>query len=644
MHRRPIRRATILAITGVLILAGTAFADQLLADGDLATGGIQGTKFLGNVAPGAEVSADVEFTLTCVLLSHVNVGQTVNLTWSGLGSKPPGGEIVSVTAGSVGPVTITDGWAADGSGCPSPVPSLVGTVRSHVTLRAPTTVGPNYMYTIVYDRSLTPADPVTDGSAFSRTATQVSFTLNVVNTAPTLTVPASHSEEGNTTGGWIADWSGVSATDIEDDPDPTPSCNPPAGTMLLLDVTTTVTCSVTDSGGATTTRSFDVTVVDTTPPVLNGMPGDVSLTTGDPSGAVATYASPTASDIVDPSPSVQCAPSSGSTFPVGSNTVTCTATDGSGKSSSGTFLVTVDYVAPPNTAPTLTVPTSFVVEGNTVGGWLGPWTGVGATDVEDDPDPVPTCDPVAGTVSPVGTTTVSCFVTDSGGLTTSASFDATVTDTTAPILTNLPGDQTVPTADPTGTTLVYAPPSAADIVDSHPVAGCLPASGTHIGVGTTTVNCTVTDASGNTAHGSFDVTVVLVTQHTASAIWGEPIAGNETTFIANRGRTIPLKVELFVDGVAATSGDASVTLSPCATGSGLSLALTHGGGRWNASLDTSALDGSCYTVTASIDGLTAGAFRLEIRGDTASARAKPKAATTTTTTTIPPKVGPKKPR
>ena len=639
MYRRSIRRATILAITGVLVFAGTAFADQLLADGNLDSGGIQGTKFLGNVAAGAEVSADVEFTLNCVLLGHVNVGQTVNLTWSGLGSEPAGGSIVSVTAGSVGPITAADGWATDGSGCPSPVPSIIGTVRSHVTLRAPTTVGP-HMYTIVYDRSLTPADPSSDGSAFSRTATQVSFTLNVVNTAPTLIVPASHSEEGNTTGGWIADWSGVSATDINDDPDPTPSCNPPDGSILLLDVATTVTCSVTDANAATTTRTFAITVVDTTPPVLNGMPGDISLTTGDPSGAVATFASPTATDIVDPSPIVQCALSSGSTFPVGINTVTCTATDGSGNNSNGTFLVTVDYIAPPNTAPTLTVPPSLTVEGNTIGGWLGPWVGVGATDVEDDPDPVPTCDPVAGTVIPVGTTTVSCSVTDSGGLRTSASFDATVTDTTAPILTNLTGDQTVPIADPTGTTLVYAPPSAADIVDSHPVAGCLPASGTHIGVGTTTVNCTATDANGNTAHGSFDVTVVLVTQHTASAIWGEPIAGNETTFIANRGRTIPLKVELFVDGVAATSGDASVTLSPCATGSGLSLALTHGGGRWNASLDTSALDGSCYTVTASIDGLTAGAFRLEIRGDTVSARAKPKAATTSLDT----KGGPKKPR
>jgi HYR domain len=553
MHGRRLRRATALAFAAVMIFAGTAFADQLLGDADLVKPLIQGAKFLGNYGPGAEVTADVEFTLTCVGLGHVDVGQTVLISKSDIESKPLDGAIVSVTPSSIGP--ITDGWGVDTQGCPSPVPSIVGATRSTVTLRAPTTTGNGYTYTIVYDRSLSPGN-ASDGSAFSRTATQVSFTLNVVgNTPPTLTVPPSVTVQGNTTGGWIADWSGVgvSATDPEDNPDPTPTCTPAAGNVVPFG-TTNVSCSVIDSAGASATGGFTITVT--------------------------------------------------------------------------------------NTAPTLTVPSSFSVEGNTTGGWLGPWTVLGATDVEDDPDPIATCDPVAGTVLPVGITTVTCSVTDSGRLTTSASFDVTVTDTTAPVLTNLTGDQTVPTSDPAGTTLVYAPPSAADIVDSHPVAACLPTSGTHIGVGTTTVNCTATDASGNTAHGSFDVTVVFVAPHTASAIWGEPIAGNGTTFIANRGRTIPLKVELFVDDVAATSGDASVTLSPCATGSGLILALTPGGGRWNASLDTTALDGSCYTVTASIDGLTAGAFRLELRGDPTPVRSKNSA----TASPLPKKTGQLKPR
>jgi len=128
------------------------------------------------------------------------------------------------------------------------------------------------------------------------------------------------------------------------------------------------------------------------------------------------------------------------------------------------------------------------------------------------------------------------------------------------------------------------------------------------------VSYNATDASGNPAQDSFEVTVIYVSPHVATAIWGEPVAGANATFTANRGRTIPIKVELFVDGEVRASGDAELVLSPCATGSGLRLALAPGNGRWNVGLDTSALDGSCYTVTATIDGLDAGSFRLELRG------------------------------
>jgi hypothetical protein len=66
------------------------------------------------------------------------------------------------------------------------------------------------------------------------------------------------------------------------------------------------------------------------------------------------------------------------------------------------------------------------------------------------------------------------------------------------------------------------------------------------------------------------------------------------------------------------------------------MALSFSGGRWNASLDTTALVGSCHTVAASINGLQAGAFQLELRG------AEPlKANGQTTTTTAQPTKTPK---
>jgi HYR domain len=58
-----------------------------------------------------------------------------------------------------------------------------------------------------------------------------------------------------------------------------------------------------------------------------------------------TFENPTATDIVDASVPVSCDPSSGSTFPAGTTTVTCTATDDSGNSTSASFTVTVSRLA-----------------------------------------------------------------------------------------------------------------------------------------------------------------------------------------------------------------------------------------------------------------------------------------------------------
>ena len=59
---------------------------------------------------------------------------------------------------------------------------------------------------------------------------------------------------------------------------------------------------------------------------------------------------------------------------------------------------------------------------------------------------------------------------------------------------------------------------------------------------------------------------------------------------------------------------ATLAVAPCGGGESVVLAMTYDGGRWDVLLDTSALAGACHTVTASIDGLAAGSFRLELRG------------------------------
>jgi hypothetical protein len=270
-----------------------------------------------------------------------------------------------------------------------------------------------------------------------------------------------------------------------------------------------------------------------------------------------------------------------------------------------------------NTPPTLHLPADFQAEATSPAGAAVAWS-ASATDAEDASPPTPTCAPASGSTFPLGPTTVQCSVADGGGLPDSGSFTVTVVDSTAPSLV-VPADRSVVTDDPSGTTLSYPPPTATDLVDPAPTVACLPASGTHVAVGTTTVSCTARDTFGNHAEASFTVAVAYVPAAGPaiawSAMWGEPVATAGSTFVANPGRTVPVKVELLADGVRQTHGSAVLTLATCGGAAVGSMAMSWGGGRWNASLDTGSLGGpGCYTATASLDGNVAGSFRIDLRG------------------------------
>jgi probable HAF family extracellular repeat protein len=78
---------------------------------------------------------------------------------------------------------------------------------------------------------------------------------------------------------------------------------------------------------------------DTTPPKIDVPSGLTADATG-PAGAAVTYMV-TAADETDPKPTVLCNPPSGSTFPIGTTTVNCTAKDASGNQSTASFTVRV---------------------------------------------------------------------------------------------------------------------------------------------------------------------------------------------------------------------------------------------------------------------------------------------------------------
>ncbi len=115
-----------------------------------------------------------------------------------------------------------------------------------------------------------------------------------------------------------------------------------------------------------------------------------------------------------------------------------------------------------------------------------------------------TCSPASGSVFAKGTTTVTCTSGTGGGV---GSFTVTVNDTQAPVIV-CPANITVSTATNTcAATVTYATPTVTDNCPGVNAAVCVPASGTSFNKGTTTVNCTVTDGSGNPASCSFTVTV-----------------------------------------------------------------------------------------------------------------------------------------
>ena len=256
-----------------------------------------------------------------------------------------------------------------------------------------------------------------------------STSLDIVvqdTTAPVISVPAGVTVEATGPTGAIALFD-VTALDKADG-STLVDCQPASGS-LFAPGSTTVSCSASDASGNSASASFQVTVEDTTPPVLtvsSPVPGTVVG-----SGAIVTFTA-SALDLVDvdPAPTVTCDPASGTVFSSGSTPVTCSSTDSSGNTATSQFVVTVDVTN--STALTISVPGSVTVEATGPAGTTATFAvaasgGNGAVLV--------TCVPLSGSSFPLGPTSVICTATDSVGSSSSASFPVIVQDTTPPVMT-----------------------------------------------------------------------------------------------------------------------------------------------------------------------------------------------------------------
>jgi uncharacterized repeat protein (TIGR01451 family) len=214
----------------------------------------------------------------------------------------------------------------------------------------------------------------TDGSGNMASAVQM-ITL-VDTTAPELTVPADitigfgQSTSPFNTGGW--------ATAI-DNFDPSPEIAYSDSFSGTCPVTITRTWTATDCCGNSASTVQRITVVDTTPPVLN-VPASVAIEYGQ-STAPADLGWATAVDNFDPSPEIAYSDSSSGTYPT-VITRTWTATDSCGNSASAVQTLTlVD-----TTRPVLTLPADITIgKGESTAPSHTGWAT--ATDIAD-PSPV----------------------------------------------------------------------------------------------------------------------------------------------------------------------------------------------------------------------------------------------------------------
>jgi hypothetical protein len=122
-----------------------------------------------------------------------------------------------------------------------------------------------------------------------------------------------------------------------------PACSPTSGSTFPKG-TTTVLCTVLDPAGNQASCAFTVRVDDTQPPVFTSCPANVYTAANAscpfPASKVISYVYPSATENCG-GLAVTCNPPTGSTFPVGSTTVNCAATDGAGNNSTCSFQMRV---------------------------------------------------------------------------------------------------------------------------------------------------------------------------------------------------------------------------------------------------------------------------------------------------------------
>jgi hypothetical protein len=273
------------------------------------------------------------------------------------------------------------------------------------------------------------------------------------------------------------------------------TCTPASGTLFAIG-RKRVTCTAT-AGRLSTDGGFEVHVTDSRGPVLSAPATLDASTTGDEASVRYTVG---ARDAVDGPVPVVCTPPSGSRFPVGTASVTCTATDAQGNRTRRTFEVVV--VRTEELRPALVLPSPEPAEAT---GPDGARVEYAARASEGSASIAVRCDRRSGSVFALGRTEVECSATGARGKTTEGGFAVTVEDTTPPEV-RVPADLEREATSRAGAVVDYSA-GASDRVSGPVGVDCKPQAGATFPVATTTVTCSAKDGAGRVAVRSFSVRV-----------------------------------------------------------------------------------------------------------------------------------------
>ncbi len=329
----------------------------------------------------------------------------------------------------------------------------------------------------------------TDAAGNTATCTQVVTVVDAEN--PVITCPTDITI--NTDAGLCTSTAAIgTATATDNCGVPTITNNAPA---VFPIGNTTVTWTATDAAGNVTTCAQIVTVVDSENPVITcptaiSLNADAGLCTSSASIGTAT-----ASDNCGVPTITNNAPA---VFPVGTTTVTWTATDGGGNIATCTQIVTVVDAE----TPAITCPPATTI--NTDAGLCTSTAAFGtATATDNCGVPIVTND--APTAFPIGNTTVTWTATDAAGNTATCTQVVTVVDAENPVIT-CPAAITINTdAGLCTSTAAIGNATATDNCSVPTITNNAPAV---FPIGNTTVTWTATDAAGNVTTCAQIVTVV----------------------------------------------------------------------------------------------------------------------------------------